>query len=111
MKLSGLSGFVQFCEHEDTVVRMYELLIGVRITHQRSTRTSRNGLVGLVDIEGLLALGIDRPEAFLDVVRHLMELTLSRFENLGCFAMPSAQVEGEAGDEENNRTNAQNQGN
>ena len=28
--------------------------IGVRIAHQRSTRTSRNGLVGLVDVEAFL---------------------------------------------------------
>src|SRR5713226_5597523 len=110
MKLSVLGCFLQFCEHRDTIVRMDELLIGVRIAHQRSTRTSGNGLVGLVDVESLLALGIDRPENFLYVVRQLMELTLSRFENLGCFAMPSAKLEGEAGYEENYQTNTRDQG-
>jgi hypothetical protein len=55
----------------------------------------------LVNVESPLTLGVDHPKDLLDVGGHVVELTLSRFENLGCFGMPPTKVEGEASHREN----------
>ncbi len=51
----------------DTVVGVDDFFIRRWVLDQRLARTPGDGLVGLVDVKSLLALGIDHPESFVQI--------------------------------------------
>lgn len=93
IKLSVLCCFVEFSKHVSTVVGVDDFFIRRGILHQRLARTPGDGLIGLVDVKSLLALGIDHPEDFLDIAGHLLEFMRCRFEDAGRVALVTPQLE------------------
>src|ERR1700730_8426322 len=47
----------------------------------------------MVDVKSFLTVGIDHPENFLDIARHLVEFMLCRLQDGGRLALITAQLE------------------
>ena len=70
-------GLVEFREHMNPVLSMDEFFVRGGVLVQRLAGMAGDGLISGIHKERFLGFGIDHPEDFLDVVRHLLKAFLA----------------------------------
>jgi hypothetical protein len=68
-----LRSFSKLCQHMNAVFGVDEFFVRRRIVQQTLARTPGDRFIGFGDVKGLFGFGVNHPEDFLNVVRHLLE--------------------------------------
>src|ERR1700728_4633956 len=73
IEVPRLRSLSKLCQHMNAVFGMDEFFVRRRIVQQTLARLSGDRLISCGDGKSLFGLGINHPEDFLNVVRHLLE--------------------------------------